>query len=181
MVIDTLLVKRLLFAAVSGMGVGMLQFNENLFGFPGGTPAFYGASGVVFAAGVLFPYLQGNDRALIRALMLSVSSGLSYFVAVRIALDGPNAGDLDWIWFTIASVAGAAIVMTAFLIATPARATRRYATLGVIAGLIGGPVTVFTLPTEALLPVLSGHAAWHMLIGAAIHYGTMQGQSRTSE
>jgi hypothetical protein len=169
---NTLLIKRIGLCVLSGICVGLIQINDTIIGVLGEVPGLYGLSGLVFAAGVLFPYLKRGDRVLIRGLALVIASGVSYYCAVWLALEGPFAGSDSWISFVIGSVAGAAIVMFALLLATPVRVSREYILFGLVAGLVGGPITFFTLPQDDLSPVLAGHATWHSLVGLAIYYGT---------
>lgn len=124
-------------------------------------------SGLLFAAGVLFPYLQRDKFAYLRALVLAVASAVSYWSAVWLALDGPIADKL--LSFTVASIAGAAIVMSAALI-TSVRSSVAFVGFGLLAGFAGGPVTYFTLPSDGYLTVL-GHVGWHTLICLTIYFG----------
>jgi fluoride ion exporter CrcB/FEX len=164
---------------LSGIGVGLIQVKDGLFDFAGGFLAFYGISGALFAAAVLFPYLKRDDRAVIRALILVVASGVSYYAAVWLALDGPFSNGDGWISFVIASVSGAAIVLIAFALAIPARASREYVLYGLVAGLIGGPITYLTLPKEHIGMIATGHVIWHAMICLAIYFGT--GNERQSD
>lgn len=153
----------------SGIGVGLLQQNDNIFDFATGEIWLYLASGLAFAAGVLFPYLGRGPQTVIRGLALVLASAASYYTAVWLALHGPFGEDL--IGFTIASVAGAAIVLAALVSLTSLRSSRELVTAGLVAALIGGPVTFNTLPTEGFL-VLLGHTLWHLLVCLTIWYGT---------
>jgi hypothetical protein len=168
---NKLLTRRIVLSVLSGIGVGLIQTYEDSFDFPGGALTYYALSGFVFAAGVLLPYVKQDNRFLLRMLVLVLASSASYYSAVWLALDGPFADVNSLLSFTIASVAGAAIVMTALVLITTVRASGVLALLGLAAGLVGGPVTFATLPEDKLL-VLSGHAAWHVLICVAIYYGT---------
>jgi len=153
----------------SGIGVGLLQQNDNIFDFATGEIWFYLASGLAFAAGVLFPYLRGNKQSVARGLALVAASAASFYAAVWLALSGPFGEELTG--FTIASVAGAAIALAALVTLTSVRASREFLIAGLVAALIGGPVTFKTLPTEGFL-VLLGHSTWHLLICLTIWYGT---------
>lgn len=166
------LLSRIGLCVLSGFGVGAIQ-QYGVFGLDHDL-ALYPVSGLVFAAGVLFPLLKRDDGLLLRALMLVIASTISYYVAVTIAAEGIEGDISDWISFTAASVVGAAIVLTAFIIATPTRASRTYVLLGLAAGVAGGPITMFTLPGDALILVLIGHATWHTLILLAIYLGATE-------
>jgi hypothetical protein len=77
------------------------------------------------------------------------------------------------IGFTIASVVGAAIVLAALVSLTSVRPSRELLIAGLVAALVGGPVTFNTLPTEGLL-VWLGHSVWHLLICLTIWYATRE-------
>ena len=172
------LTNRIGLAVTSGIGVGILLTNNAINDMLGEGLAYYALSGLVFAAGVLFPYLKRDNRILFRAIALAIASAASYYSAVWLALEGPFSGPDGWISFTIGSVAGAAIVMTAFVLATPTRAMREYVLFGLAAGLVGGPITNTTLPSENTILVYTGYAIWHTLICLAILFGT-RSQGRT--
>lgn len=168
---NTLPSKRIALCVLSGIGVGLIQDTEVTVEILGEGVLWYGISGLVFAAGVLFPCLERGDRVLLRAIALAIASGVSYYCAVWLALDAPFSNPHNWLAFTIASVAGAAIVLLALVLATRVPASRRFALFGLAAGLIGGPITYMTLPETRTL-VLTGHASWHILICLAIIFGT---------
>lgn len=162
---------RIVFSILSGIGVGLIQVSESDFYGLVGEMRFYALSGLVFAAGVLLPYIERGNRLMLRALALIIASGISYYAAVWFALDGPLSGEGAWISFVFGSIAGAAIVLFAFVLTTSARATREFLLYGLVAALIGGPVTWATLPKGTML-VLTGHATWHTLMCLAIYLGT---------
>jgi hypothetical protein len=166
--------KRIGLCVVSGIGVGAIQIYDGDFEWPGGELIFYALSGLLFAAAVLFPYLKRNDRVYVRAIVLAIASSASYYAAVWLALEGPFSGPDGWIPFTIGSIAGAAIVLIALVWITPVRATLTFALWGLLAALIGGPVTYLTLPEDEIL-VLLGHSSWHTLICLAIYFATRTG------
>lgn len=169
---DTKLIRRIAFSVLSGIGVGLLLVYGDIFDKFGGSPGFYGVSGLVFAIGVLFPYLERGDRLVFRALTLAIASAVSYYSAVWLALEGPIADSNGWLSFTLASIAGAAIVMTALVLTTTIRPTRNYVLYGLAAGIIGGPVTHATLPNDDLVLAMVGNAVWHTLVCLAIYFAT---------
>ena len=99
-----------------------------------------------------------------------------------LALDSGVGGESEWITYVVASIAGATIVLTALVLVTPIRASWAFVALGLLAGIIGGPITYFTLPGSEVLVIL-GHASWHTLICLAIYFGTRSTDAgaRTSE
>ena len=126
-------------AILSGVGVGFLQFTDMDFGALGDTLVPYGLSGLLFAAGVLVPYLKREKSSYLRAAILIVASAASYKSAVWLALESGIGGESEWIAYVVASIVGAAIVLTALAVVTPIRATLVFVTLGLLAGIIGGP------------------------------------------
>jgi hypothetical protein len=155
---------------LSGVGVGFLQFSDADFSELGGDLTAYVLSGLLFAAGVLIPHLERDKSSYLRAVILIVASAASYRSAVWLALDSGIGGEFEWIAFVVASIAGATIVLTALVLVTPIRASLSFVVLGLLAGIIGGPVTYFTLPANEMLVIL-GHASWHTLICLAICFG----------
>ncbi len=168
---DRSLALRIGLCVLSGIGVGALQQNDLIFDFATGEIWYYLAAGLVFAAGVLFPYLPGSPKIAARGLALVLASAASYYSAVWLALSGPFGEDV--IGFTIASVVGAAIVLAALVSVTSVRASQKMIIVGLVAALVGGPVTYNTLPAENYL-VWLGHTAWHLLICLTIWYGTRE-------
>jgi hypothetical protein len=163
-------------AVISGIGVVLVAGNVDTFG-AFGSLKMYGLSGLVFAAGVLFPYLKTSNKKLLRATGLVLASAISFRCAAWIAL--PNqvlpfeyeSISGNWISFTAASVAGAAIVMLATRVIVPIRSSLAFVLLGLFAGFLGGPLTSVTLPT-ANSAMFVGYATWHTLICLAIYFGT---------
>jgi len=137
-------------------------------------PLVYLMSGLVFSAGVLSPYVRRDKWVALRALGLVLASTLSYYVAVTLVSEGVGADYHDWISFTIASVAGAALVIGPVVFLAPVRPSTKLFALVLVSALIGGPVTWLTLPfTEDHLPLVAlGYMGWHALIGLALYFGT---------
>ena len=161
------LVRRIGLCCVSGAVVGMIQ-GDALPLEPLGEWSPYLVSGLTFAAGVLAPYIRRDRWVALRALGLVAASSVSYLAAVSLA------GYNDLIEFTMASVAGAALVIVPVVYLAPVRASRKLFLLGLVSGLVGGPVTRFTL--QGALPLLLiGHVLWHTLIGLALYFGTVPG------
>lgn len=176
---NTTLLVRLGLCVVSGVLVGMAQQEVALFNEIG-EPAIYIVSGIIFAAAVLVPYLKADKRFFWRAPVLGALSCLSYYTAVLVALNAPFLSE-DLASFTIASIIGAGIVIVPFTWLTGVRVTRNLFVLGAIAGIVGGPLTVYTLPTDNLLLVSVGHAIWHAMIAASLWFGTVKSGSSDSE
>ena len=160
---------RIVLSVLSGIGVGAI----GEYGFFGveHEPGLYLLTGLAFAAGVLFPYLDWEKHVWLRALVLVTASALSYYCAIWLAVE-QFFGVSEVVSFTIASVVGAAIVLAAFIIVTPARISRPFILFGLTAGLIGGPITWATLLDRGVILAFAGHAIWHTLICLAIHFGT---------
>lgn len=160
---------RLGFALVSGLVVGLMQESWGIFAVVSDEPTVYFASGFVFAVGVLFPWLKAGKQTWLRALAFVAVSVLSYYTAVWVALEGLFGDGITA--FTAASVVGAAIVVAPFPWLAPARASRMLYVAVLIAALIGGPITLLTLPEDGLARVVAGHMSWHALIGVALYLG----------
>ena len=156
---------------LSGFGVGLVQIYFGDFDGFGGLLVYYGTSGLLFAAGVLFPYLN-RDRAMnLSAFGLVAASAASYWCAVWLAVEMPIVVGSELLSFTIASIAGALIVMAALVVMTSIRMTGSLIGAVLFVGVVGGPVTNATLPKDGLL-ILLGHAGWHLLLCLAIYFGT---------
>jgi len=162
---------------LSGIVVGLV--NEG-WGIPNDLyePLIYPISGFIFAAGVLSPYIRRDKWVGLRALGLVLVSTLSFYVAVRLVSEVMDADYNDWISFTIASVAGAALVIGPVVFLAPVRPSTKLFTLGLVAGLIGGPVTSLTLPEDLPLTAI-GHMTWHALIGLVLYFGTAGTRGKT--
>jgi hypothetical protein len=176
---NTTLLVRLGLCLISGVLVGMAQqevaFFDNI-----GEPAIYIVSGIFFAAAVLVPYVKPDKHFLWRAPALAALSTLSYYTAVRIALDAPFLSE-DLASFTIASIIGAAIVLVPFKWLTGVSVTKNLFVVGAIAGIVGGPLTLYTLPTDNTLLVFIGHTIWHAMIATSLWFGTVKSGSSDSE
>ena len=160
---------RISFAVLSAIVVGLVVTYVSESGVFGSLP-LYALSGLAFATGVLLPYLKNGNKKLLRATGLVVASAVSFYCAVWLALEAPVPGD-DWLSFTAASLVGAAIVMVASVLIVRIRHSLAFVLLGLFAGIVGGPITLATLPTDGLL-MFAGYATWHTLICIAIYFGT---------
>lgn len=169
------LLLRLGLCLLSGTLVGMAQ-GEIAFFNDIGEPAVYVVSGVIFAAAVLFPYLNSDRQFLWRAPGLAVISWLSYHAAVLTALDAPFVRD-ELLSFTVASIVGAAIVLLPFALLAGVNINKNLFFVGSIAAVVGGPVTRFTLMSDYLVVVIVGHTVWHALIALSLWFGTVKSRS----
>ena len=170
---------KLLLAAASGIACGFVYVfvKDEPGGFPGiWWWAFYILPGALFAAAVLFPYLQRDRTIYWRAAGLVVLSSLSYWSAVQVALLGT-----DWVSsredMLLASLAGATIVMVGVLFIAPIRASVAYFLLGLVASIIGWLLFYYLFDFLDYLDYIPGaayppYAIWHILIAAAIHVGS---------
>ena len=168
---------RLLFAALSGLGVALMMTTDlSIDSLDEGT-VFYGLSGLLFAGGVLYPYVKHDRHRAARIIGIVAASALSYWVAVNLTIDGPwsmgvgQVGSNLWA-FTISSFAGVAIVMIALLPAGPVTLSRSYALYGIAAALLGGGITSMTLDADNFFVMSSGFISWHLLVCLAIYFGT---------
>jgi hypothetical protein len=160
---------RISYAVLSGIVVGLVVRYVSDSGALGSLP-LYALSGLAFAAGVLLPYLKNGNKKLLRAAGLILASAVSFYCAVWLALEAPIPVD-DWLSFTAASLVGAAIVMVASVLIVRIRNSLAFVLLGLFAGVVGGPITFVTLPTDGLL-LFVGYSTWHTLICLAIYFGT---------
>ena len=144
-------------------GSGILCYGVYQFGFDDIWPAaiFYAASGVLFAAGVLYPYVDHSKAAFINYIALSVVSTASYWTAIEIVASRP--GMPDWRAYMLASMAGATIVLLGARFIIPLRNSLALTVFGLVAAIIGS--FFFVLPYSYTFP----HLFWHSLMAIAIH------------
>lgn len=134
-----------------------------------------GVSGLVFAAGVLFPYLRRDRRIIFRASALIIVSSLSYWVALRI-VKGLDSGFFPTIpgtdEFILGSIAGTLIVLVGARYIIPLYHSLQLVLTGIVAAICGG--LLFAAPplwgTKEDSFILA-YAAWHVLLALAIHFG----------
>jgi len=129
----------------------------------------YGLPGMFFVAGVLFPYLVQTNLARPRALGLIVVATISFWSAIKVAvhfgrpLPVPML-EIDMRAYLLASLVGAAIMLTGACILVPLKRKLELALAGTVAAMVGG---LLFEPTEAW-PFLA-FMLWHSLIAIAIH------------
>ncbi len=151
---------------------GVLCYVVFHFGFDGAWPAplFFGVSGTLFAAGVLFPYVRPGKVALIKYIGLIFVSAASYWSAIEIVSKGIelfSKGTLpDWEDYLFASLAGAFIALFGARLIIPLHNSLTLAVAGSLAATVGG--LFFEFPYAYFLP----HMVWHMLMAIAIHIAT---------
>lgn len=170
---------RLLLAVTSGIGCTLVWFLEpdlesifeNLW--------FYGLSGLLFAAGVLFPYIRQDKFIHLRGAALVLISMLGCWAAIHMTIDNPffSSGWLvgqesGWLSFLTGSLTGAFTVMLAIALIAPVRATLLYPLLGVAASIAGGLITTITFDQDSFWVLGIGYVSWHIFICLAIYFGT---------
>ena len=76
-------------AVISAVGVGLtFLYQHDIAKLFMGSLLFHTLSGLFFAAGVLYPYIRQDKLVHVRAAALVVTSVLSYFLAMQVAIDG---------------------------------------------------------------------------------------------
>jgi hypothetical protein len=135
-------------------------------------PLFYGTSGALFAAGVLFPYVDRGKLALIKYIGLVAVSTASYWAAIEIASVSAGMGMApDWSDFLVASLGGAFIVLFGARFIIPLRNSLTLAIAGLLAATIGGLAFGFSFDVGHMLMAIV-YMAWHVLMATAIHIAT---------
>lgn len=157
---------KILLAAISGLCCGLVYefcvMDEEIDPVTG-----LGVLGVLFAAGVLFPYLSRNRSAWPRGIGLIGISMLSFLCATSVfqAVSGPYI--VTTTGFVAASVVGAAIVLTGAMFIIPLRRSFVLALTGVPAAIVGG--LAFLLIDGPLPGLPLPFMIWHLLMAVAIH------------
>jgi len=135
------------------------------------------ATGAVFAALVLLPYLPSLKGAFIlRALLLLLCGALSYWSAMNLFF---RLGDSSRFMLEIAGIVGAVIVGIGARLLIPL-VMRWYGWIMLVAAGCLGAIVLdvgidlgFTMkdavPTKYLVP---GHVAWQVLVCLALYYGS---------
>ena len=140
----------------------------------------YGLVGLLFAGGVLFPYVGRGTLRYVRYLGLFLASVVGYWCAQWLAFQSPLAngnalpfGNGRWptlLSVTVGSITGTVIVMLALVLLAPIRASLAYVLLGVLAA-VGGVLSFGLVFNRSLGPAV-GLAVWHTLACLAIYFGT---------
>jgi len=163
---------KIVLAAMSGLLAWFYfqQFSEVSEGFPPplGWISYFGLPGMLFAAGVLFPYLVQGTFVWLRALGLIVVAATSFRSAFTAAIHfGSPIGvgiEVDARAYIVASIVGAAIVLSGARIMIPLKRVLELASAGVVAAIVGG--LVFELTED--WPFLA-FMFWHIFMAVAIH------------
>lgn len=138
-----------------------------------------GLGGLLFGAGVLWPYLRLAAADAWRAIALIAASALSYFCAMWTVLIVPP----DWLGATrpdspqslvLASAVGACIVLTAAKFLAPLRTNGNvYFVLGAVASVLGGlGMYAAGAMFDDTFGAVSGFASWHVAMCLALHFGS---------
>ena len=135
------------------------------------------ATGAVFAALVLLPYLPDlKGTSVLRALLLLVCGALSYWLAMNLFF---RLGDSSRFILEIAGMVGAVVIGVGARWLIPLALRWDGWIMVVAAGCLGaivldagialGIVMKNAVPTVYLVP---GHAAWQVLVCLALYYGS---------
>ena len=172
---------KLLLAALSGVLVALVfETDMNLDWIPNldwlpitednfSNVAFYGLTGLLFAAGVLSPYLSRKDLFSWRSIALVLISGVSFYFAVLTAIELPSKWGPEKEDFIIVSLVGAAIVLLPAPFLLRIKFSLTYVVLGVVAAIAGGFVFGW-LEDLFRYGWLLRFGAWHLLMGMALHF-----------
>ena len=171
------LLGKFLLAVVSGVACWWVTFVSHI-----GDPetilsaiVFYGLTGLLFALGVLFPYLRRDRSMMWRGAALVALSALSYWCALIVIEElkspwgVPHAKD-----FIPASLVGALIVLLGAKLVIPLNHLGQLAIFGLVAAVLGG--LAFSAPPlwgTAEDSFILSYGAWHLLMAAAIHFGAL--------
>jgi hypothetical protein len=160
----TLLQKAVL-AGVSGLLCSVVYD----FGFDGGwpEPLYYGVSGALFGAGVLFPYLKRDGSVWYRGLGLIVISTLSFWCAIETMSAMSHSYGPDAEEFLAASLVGAFIVLAGARFIVPLHRSIELAVAGLPAAIIGALPFHLTIDIDSR--VYLAFMTWHILMAVAIY------------
>ncbi len=180
MAIDLSLRARIILSGISGIGCTFVWFLDPDFATLPENLIFYGLSGLFFAGGVLFPYVDQDKFMHLRAVVLVIAAAVGYWGAVVMTIDNPfgfpsalfGASSISWLTFISGSLTGGLTVMVAVAMLAPLRISLAYAVLGVLASTAGGIIARQTFAQDGFLSLLAGYVSWHVLICLAIYFGT---------
>jgi uncharacterized membrane protein YsdA (DUF1294 family) len=127
---------------------------------------FHYVVGAVFGALVLAPYLGARQR-VIRFVLLCAASAVIYWLAVWFVTDGPIGYDAITA-FVIAGAGAALLSGLAVVAIAPHTFDMRLVAFTLVAGAIGG--AAFDLKFAFDQYLLTGHAAWQILVCLALHF-----------
>jgi hypothetical protein len=132
-----------------------------------GTFASYGLPGLLFAAGVLFPYLRRDRFLWYRCLGLIAVSVISYYSAMNfgVGLGGWGAFGPTPAGFVTGSLVGAAIVLTGARVLLPLKHSVGLVVTGLVAAIIGGIGFVLVADDGLYLAFV----LWHSVMTLAIY------------
>lgn len=129
--------------------------------------AFYGLPGLLFAAGVLFPYLRRDRFFWYRCIGLIVVSAISYYSAITLSGEVGHGGDFGPApqGFLAASLLGATIALIGARLLIPLRRSVELVVMGLAAAVIGGFGFVLAFRDWPYLAFM----LWHSLVALAIY------------
>jgi len=134
---------------------------------PAANTWFHHLVGVVYGALVMGPY-AGLRLRIWRILAMCVASGVIYHLAVNFVTDRPLG--YDTIAPFVFSGSGVALLTSLTVVAlAPQPSSWTLILLTFVADAAGG--AVFELRFEFDEMMLAGHAAWHVLVCLALHFG----------
>ena len=147
--------------------VQLTPFLEALDDVPYVSTAFHLLVGAIFGALVMAPYARLPHRIL-RGVALAATSAAIYYFTLRFVVGGP-AGLSALATFMIAGACAALLCGAAVAVIAPQAFSLRLAALLVVAGAVGGAVFDARISFDPNL--LLGHAAWQLLVCAALFFG----------
>ena len=126
-------------------------------------------SGLLFAVGVLSPYMPREDLFGWRSLVIVLISGLSFYCAVWSAAELAFEFNPDLEAYITGSLVGAVIVLLPAPLLLRVKYSPRYAILGLIAAIAGG--WQFDLFEEAFrFSEVLAFGTWHLMMSITLHF-----------
>jgi hypothetical protein len=150
-------------AAVSGFCSWLVCWNTPL----DADERFYGLPALLFAAGVLFPYLRRDRFFWYRCLGLIAVSAISYYSAINfgVGLGGSTDFGPTPAGFVTGSLVGATIVLTGARLLLPLKHSVELVVTGLVAAIIGGIGFVLVADDRLYLAFV----LWHSVMALAIY------------